>query len=1699
MEISDIMTMHIVTRVHNPFRTPISRKIIFFCLAFCLPAIMMAAPLTLVSESQEHLDLSFELPNYELTNVTSNGQTWNKIICEEGTYYSNEGFPELITFSTAIAVPVDGDITYSIESISTQTIKNVNILPASTLILNGEEVTYDHKPNYKAYANRELYPVSIVQKGEPAFVGNRKFVPLLIYPFQYRAQSKELLVHSQISVSIYINGTKSAAKNWQLNPNPLDNSDPPFFLNENSSKTWRLEKKPDAHYEAPKNGSSAINEIQLIVDKEGIYKVNYYYLTNYINLMSDSLQVIMNWTPANVDPRYLELRDEYGQVPIHFIGENDGVFNENDYFEFYGDRHKGDTGYQDDYTAENVYTLSLVDHYGARMAVENGGLIESNSLHYIVPDAYEETVYYEEQLVSDKLGQGWNTVSQTFYREDVWFWRKINAPNLEIVPVELQYPKDTTTRFASAKVCLMGLTYSETLTPGQYDHEASIRLNQAMINSHTWIGQREQMFVNQNPVSNTFLRHGINNFYIALSGNTVMTDKEQVLLDWAEIKYWREYKTDQDYIKFTKPSNRPGGLYQFEVSGFSNSAISVYKIGSSVFNSTQIEPFNINGDAPWTVTIQDSVASDAVRYFAVTENKKNIPKAIRLNFPSDLKNPDNSADVIVITPRQFTSAEGTLQLKSLWESEGHTVKIVDVQDIYDEFNAGITGAEPIQNFLRYAYNNWNNPQLSHVILLGEGTDDNRDNSPSRIYNLIPVKKTWTYKHGATASDTWYGCIVGTDIIPDISVARISVWQEQQILDYAAKAIAYRNNPQTSRLWNSHLTFTSGGKITDNNDIFAQQSERIIRKTIPEEYRVTRVYTSTQTVGSDYFGGTFNLKDAINSGTQYVQFMGHGGGRIWADYNLFNFNDVATLNNQVYPVVLSLACYASAFDTNGMASISEALVLQPEKGAIGTAGFTGLGYLDHDETWGLAYCEALFGHNFANIGIANIFALARFYTTTYSPASMYALINGFAYLGDPLIKLKKPIKDIPVFADNYVLNPGDTLKVNATFPTGANAGRLFIMKGNGKIVNIPYDLPVFPNGNWSATYVNTNPSENNYTRKIMVGGYSSTDEYIGLSQYSVGRPNIMHLHLTPAEPAWSDSVLFTARVFSPLPVTNMICKVRTDSVSTQGTWIDIPMQRSEADSTVYITTQYLGKYHTGKEIFFKYVMETEESNAESFLENYIVRGPDLVLKDIKLEQEGNSLVLKVLGTNIGNAASITTDLKLYAGITESNLTLFSTKDYLPLEVGEQRWDSISLAGLPNANLFLEARVNTTNAFSEWHFFINTNNYIRLRVPMNYFLVDSSGATLNSIDNNLSCQIPVGLVPPGQQILFALNTLEALSPLNQPDVQNILLNVPDGISGNQYSIPYEIVALGPEITDSLGVLNGNKKLTLTFNYSASDSLTQAQEGGENYKIYRYNSEFKKWILVGGIIEQVQNEVHCEVNRTGIYSIFRNTDYTPPTVDVNVEDQEFTVGGYIAGNGVISLLLSDANGIDVIDHSISLFLNGVSIPEEDYVISINQENINRIPIKYQLSLGRGIHELKVRCSDLNGFPASRDIQFTVNDKFDVINLANYPNPVLGAGSEGAATNPINEGRTRFTYVLTDGADEVTIKVYTISGRLVKTFKNLPVGVGYHEYPRTVYGWDCKDDSGFTLANGVYFYRIIAKRGNKTIEKTQKMAILN
>ena len=326
------------------------------------------------------------------------------------------------------------------------------------------------------------------------------------------------------------------------------------------------------------------------------------------------------------------------------------------------------------------------------------------------------------------------------------------------------------------------------------------------------------------------------------------------------------------------------------------------------------------------------------------------------------------------------------------------------------------------------------------------------------------------------------------------------------------------------------------------------------------------------------------------------------------------------------------------------------------------------------------------------------------------------------------------------------------------------------------------------------------------------------------------------------------------------------------------------------------------------------------------------------------------------------------------------------------------------------------------------------------------------------------------------------------MNQPDVEKICL------ANGEFSTAYQIGTLNESLlADTLGHFPNNNQIYMTFYFNQNDSLQYELRDSQDYKVYRWEEDFQKWVYEGGEINIENNTVSFYSSRIGTFTILQNNDVISPLIDANVEGQEFTHGGYISKNGIISFLLSDANGIDTFNNEVLLWINGEKVDPLDYTISLSLGQLTHVPVKYQLSLEKGEYNLTLECTDVNGNYNFRDIPFKVSDEFNIINIGNYPNPVVSLTS-----NPDNVGRTRFTYVLTDDADDVCLRVYTVSSRLVKTFKNIPSSIGYHEYPRTVLGWDCRDEKGFYLANGVYFYRITAKKGNKKIEKTMKMAIL-
>lgn len=135
------------------------------------------------------------------------------------------------------------------------------------------------------------------------------------------------------------------------------------------------------------------------------------------------------------------------------------------------------------------------------------------------------------------------------------------------------------------------------------------------------------------------------------------------------------------------------------------------------------------------------------------------------------------------------------------------------------------------------------------------------------------------------------------------------------------------------------------------------------------------------------------------------------------------------------------------------------------------------------------------------------------------------------------------------------------------------------------------------------------------------------------------------------------------------------------------------------------------------------------------------------------------------------------------------------------------------------------------------------------------------------------------------------------------------------------------------------------------------------------------------------------------------------------------------------------------------------------------------------------QGAYEMKITAQDLLGniSRVSVALEIVGQQEFKLGHVFNYPNPVR-----------MNEG-TRFFFTHTNthagsaeygdfGDVDVTIKIYTLSGRLIRIIRNAANG----------YIWDCRDERGNQLSPNVYLYRVIAKTENMLgIDKTEKSPV--
>jgi hypothetical protein len=216
----------------------------------------------------------------------------------------------------------------------------------------------------------------------------------------------------------------------------------------------------------------------------------------------------------------------------------------------------------------------------------------------------------------------------------------------------------------------------------------------------------------------------------------------------------------------------------------------------------------------------------------------------------------------------------------------------------------------------------------------------------------------------------------------------------------------------------------------------------------------------------------------------------------------------------------------------------------------------------------------------------------------------------------------------------------------------------------------------------------------------------------------------------------------------------------------------------------------------------------------------------------------------------------------------------------------------------------------------------------------------------------------------------------------------------------------------------------------------------------------------------------------------------DTVGPVITLYLDSTSFRPGDVVKSNPILIVQLEDESGINTstagVGHQLSATINN---PVRTFDLSSHYtsslDNYKKGEVVYQLNdLSDGKYTLSVKAWDIQNNSSEAETFFEVHaaDDFAMVNAVNYPNPFSNS--------------TTFTFQRTSSDPiDVEVKIYSIAGRLIGTINAENIAGNFVRIP-----WDGKDNDGNVLANGVYFYKLIAhdKNSQRSSETIGKLAVM-
>ncbi len=1002
--------------------------------------------LEVLKTESHYLILRFRLPKLKIQQVQQNGQTFTQIQFPGANSTTEIGKPKLPTYAAQVGLPSSSSVSTTVIN-KQSTFKRLEYplityqaidpffpdayqedVPASEF--NGSTGTY----------NSPLYPAEMVQVVPVGFVRSQRIGALHVHPIQYNSATQQIKITEDITFRIDFFGASKSA----LTPTTSVLSDSPAYedlfqsmlINNTQARSWRqgLDRMHTKGIQAaPSAPTPTRRRFKISILRNEMYRIT------YNNLRSAGV------TPEDIDFDTV-LVETRGSKQGYYIFDNNQneTFDSGDMIVFYA------RGLVNKFTERNIYIFSF-SNKGTKLTEEIGDTfrISTRSVvpvatDIIPPLAFKTRIRFEENVHHDPLDGNDANVKSDYVDHYFWTGLRGDGSDIRTKKFSIEFPKAVSrennkfNRDATLRVRLQGAWRRNAAK-----HKAVIAFNNEQLGQVAeWTRQQAPIVTRDfpqrkiDPTTTNELRIEAND------SNNTPPGEYDFYIDWYEFDYWHTFRADSNRLEFnsdTEPEIE--GKAHYKITNFSSETIDVYAVSRSSgltekLTDGLVTPTN-NG---YQILFEDDVKR-LTNYFAVSNNAYKSIGVLTEIPPSTLRNPTIQADYIIITHKTFL--DGVQPLVDFRRSQGLTVKVVEMDEIYNEFGFGLFNPFAIQFFLRYTYHSWQSPAPTYVLLVGDAHYDYKEVIVERYHgnydlypNFVPTYHGWAPESGETAMDQRFVNVSGDDSLPDMFIGRLSVQTESDLDSMVKKIIDYEQNPKVGPWQGTIVQVADDNLDNPSDDIFEKTRNRLIQEIIPIGYNTIPIYLRLVDSVNKTEKTRALIKKGFNDGALIVEYAGHGGISTWADEGIFRLQDAVALRNRYLPFVITTTCLNGQFDKPqefGKHCLSEEF-LHGKYGAIASLSASRLTYAQANAEFDDDLFLAMFVREpfEAKQGVTEIASIPSTIGKIVNDAkiSFISRENNYRYtlgteqyilFGDPATRLAVPNLDIRTKLEAFALN------------------------------------------------------------------------------------------------------------------------------------------------------------------------------------------------------------------------------------------------------------------------------------------------------------------------------------------------------------------------------------------------------------------------------------------------------------------------------------------------------------------------------------------------------------------------------------------------------------------------------------------------------------------------------------------------------